>query len=306
MNMKKIHTMMLAAVVIVLSACGGNANKSSESTGAATASTDDHQHRYACPMHPEVTGKEGDTCPKCGMPLEHSDEMPGASGTYYMQFTATPQTVQPNQEVTLSFVPRKKEDSTAQVALDIEHEKKIHLILVSDDLSWFDHIHPEYGADGKYSVATKFPAPGVYKAFADYKPTGGNHTVDKIEIKVAGNVAAARKFEGDKLQGSSDAYSFELRSNGSIQSGKGVSMQGIIKKDGKEMDANLLENYLGAKAHFVVISLNEKEYLHVHPSVKDGRFDLQTTFEKPGIYRGWVQFNAEGKLHTIDFTMNVK
>lgn len=25
---------------------------------------------YACPMHPEETGKEGDTCSKCGMALE--------------------------------------------------------------------------------------------------------------------------------------------------------------------------------------------------------------------------------------------
>lgn len=25
---------------------------------------------YACPMHPEVTGKQGDTCSKCGMALE--------------------------------------------------------------------------------------------------------------------------------------------------------------------------------------------------------------------------------------------
>ncbi len=25
---------------------------------------------YACPMHPEITGKEGDSCSKCGMALE--------------------------------------------------------------------------------------------------------------------------------------------------------------------------------------------------------------------------------------------
>jgi len=25
---------------------------------------------YACPMHPEVTGKAGDSCSKCGMTLE--------------------------------------------------------------------------------------------------------------------------------------------------------------------------------------------------------------------------------------------
>jgi hypothetical protein len=32
---------------------------------------------------------------------------------------------------------------------------------------------------------------------------------------------------------------------------------------------------------------------------------VHTTFKKPGIYRGWIQFQAEGKVHTIDFTMNV-
>ena len=30
-----------------------------------------HVHVFACPMHPEVTGKEGDKCPKCGMALVH-------------------------------------------------------------------------------------------------------------------------------------------------------------------------------------------------------------------------------------------
>ena len=76
-------------------------------------------------------------------------------------------------------------------------------------------------------------------------------------------------------------------------------------KDGKQVDANSLENYLGAKAHMVVISLNEKEYLHVHPDVAEGKLDLHTTFKNPGIYRGWIQFQAEGKIHTTDFTLNV-
>ncbi len=28
---------------------------------------------YTCPMHPEVKGKEGEQCPKCGMDLELSE-----------------------------------------------------------------------------------------------------------------------------------------------------------------------------------------------------------------------------------------
>lgn len=274
---------------------------------AETASTEvDHEHIYSCPMHPEVTGKEGDTCPKCGMKLEHTDQAPAKAATYFMQFTSNPATVKPNEEVTLSFTPKKKEAENEQVALDIEHEKKIHLILVSDDLSWFDHIHPEYTADGSYKVPAKFPAPGKYKAFADYKPTGANHAVDKIEINVEGTAPAAKTFSGNKLSGSSGNYSFELKpTGGKLITGALMHISGIVKKDGKEIDANTLDNYLGAKAHFVMISLNEKEYLHVHPSVDKGQFDLHTTFDKPGLYRGWVQFNADGKIHTIDFTMNV-
>lgn len=46
----------------------------------ATATPHEHHHdnaapqeqaqTYVCPMHPEVTGNKGDTCPKCGMNLE--------------------------------------------------------------------------------------------------------------------------------------------------------------------------------------------------------------------------------------------
>ncbi|GAB1444910.1 hypothetical protein MASR2M41_05550 [Flammeovirgaceae bacterium] len=45
-----------------LTSCGGQ--KTEEATEVA----------YACPMHPEITGKEGDTCSKCGMALEKLEE----------------------------------------------------------------------------------------------------------------------------------------------------------------------------------------------------------------------------------------
>jgi hypothetical protein len=32
-----------------------------------------HIHVFACPMDPEITGKEGDKCSKCGMALVHKD-----------------------------------------------------------------------------------------------------------------------------------------------------------------------------------------------------------------------------------------
>lgn len=41
-----------------LTSCGGHKTEQAEEIA------------FACPMHPEVTGKEGDTCSKCGMALE--------------------------------------------------------------------------------------------------------------------------------------------------------------------------------------------------------------------------------------------
>jgi hypothetical protein len=308
MTLQLATFLSLAALAGIIAGCGNDSKGTSTNSDStvATKTVDAHEHTYACPMHPDVTGKEGETCPKCGMKLEHNDQAADVAGTYFMKFITTPSVLQPNKEVTLSFTPKKKDAEGEQIALDIEHEKKIHLILVSDDLSWFDHIHPEYNSDGTYTVTTKFPAPGKYKAFADYKPTGGSHVVDKLDIDVTGAAPGKKSFSRESLIGTSGAYSFELKPvGGKLITGTPLHIEGVIKKEGKEIDANSLDNYLGAKAHFVLISLNEKEYLHVHPGVQGGRFDLHTTIDKPGTYRGWVQFNADNKLHTIDFTWNV-
>jgi hypothetical protein len=302
--MKKvlITSLVLAAMAVFVTACNNNKSTVEEKKTSDVG----HEHVYRCPMHPEVTGKEGDTCPKCGMKLEHMDEAPqGAATAYFMQFAVQPSTVEPGKDVALSFTPRIRGRESEAVPLDIEHEKKVHLILVRDDLSWFDHIHPEYQSSGAYTVTTKFPAPGKYKAFADYKPTGASHVVDKIDIEVKGTAGTPKQFN-EKMSGTSGNYGFEMRpTGGKLVTGALMHISGVVLKDGKEIDANSLDNYLGAKAHFVMISIDEKEYLHVHPTVDKGKFDLHTTFTKPGKYRAWVQFNDGSKIHTIDFTFNV-
>lgn len=60
--------------LILLWGCGtgdphGGDDPGSKEPAATTASPAD-EVAYACPMHPEVTGKKGDTCSKCGMDLE--------------------------------------------------------------------------------------------------------------------------------------------------------------------------------------------------------------------------------------------
>ena len=310
--MKQVINISMAVLAIstvtIFAACNNSAEKTITTTDSTKTEMThaDGDHVYACPMHPEVTGKEGDDCPKCGMKLEHNDNA-GAVSTVSMQFSTNPTTVNPNQEVTLMMTPKNKDNATEQVALDVEHTKKIHLIVVNDDLSWFNHIHPEYNADGSYSVKEKFPAAGKYTLFADYKPSGGNHVVDNLNVTVTGTAPAAKKYGADKLTGAAgDGFTVSLTpEGGKFLTNMAMHINGVVMLNGKEVDVTTLEDYLGAKAHMVVVSLTDKKYLHVHPSVEGGKFDLHTTFDKPGIYRGWIQFQSKGKVYTSDFTMNV-
>ncbi|MBC8153331.1 MAG: hypothetical protein H7Z72_10505 [Bacteroidetes bacterium] len=332
-NQLNINTVVLAVAIsssVLVSGCN-NAGKTETTTettavnATGTTDADEHngEHTYACPMHPEVTGKEGDMCPKCGMKLEHNDNAGKSNGkTYVMNFKATPATLEAGKAALLSFTPAVKGKEGELVPLDLHHERKIHLIVVSKDLSYFEHIHPDYQPSGTYDLAvlpsgkdysagankneTRFAKGGDYLLFADYAPTGGSPQLEKIDLTVGGTPYKSVTYSAPKLSSTVDNYTLDLVPEDGIEVGKLAHIRGVLKKDGKEMDAATLENYLGAKAHMVVVGVADKNYLHVHPGVENGKFDLHTTFEKAGVYRGWVQFQADGNVHTTDYVIVVK
>ena len=309
---------LVFSIGMIMSSC------KNEKSADNMASHQDHPISYKCPMDCEKgkTYSELGRCPVCGMNLV---EVEGEINLtpYQMVYSSNPVELSAGQAATMSFTPRIVGNDTEPVALEEVHTKKIHLIGVSDDLSYFEHIHPVYQADGSYLIKvfekgkaytngaghdeTKFENGGKFFFFADYLPSGGTHHVEKIELNVAGKTKPQVIFDKDKLVANSGKYKVTLSpQGGSLISGSEVHITGVVTDGEKEVDMNAIENYLGAKAHMVVISMNEKEYLHVHPDVNGGKFELHTTFKTPGIYRGWIQFQIEGKVHTVDFTFNVK
>lgn len=309
---------------ISFASCGTNTEAKEAKPGTTAVANAEHKHSYRCPMNCEpgkTYGKEG-KCPVCGMQLERSEQGRDEGPGYKMQYASVPAQLEAGTEATLSLTPRASGKEHEPLALETVHEKKVHVVVVSDDLSYFDHIHPDYNGDGSYKIKvlnkqqtyssankneTRFEKGGDYYLFADYQPRGSSQQVEKIPLKVDGNVMPRVSFAADKLSGTSGDYSVSLTPpGGKLITGAQMRIAGKVMKDGQKVDPNTLENYLGAKAHMVVISSPDKEYLHVHPGVAEGMFDLRTTFKKPGIHRGWIQFQAEGKVHTIDFTLNVK
>ena len=58
---------------------------------------------------------------------------------------------------------------------DVEHERRMHLIVVRRDLTGFQHLHPELRADGTWATPIALPDAGSYRVFADFSHDGEAH-----------------------------------------------------------------------------------------------------------------------------------
>jgi hypothetical protein len=261
----------------------------------------EHSAGYACPMHPEVTGRKGDKCPKCGMDLEKGKNESSIS----MILETNPKTIEAGKEVELAFTPKDKSENTVVVELQETHEKMIHVIAVNEELTWFDHIHAEPDNTGAYKVNETFPSAGKYLVYADYKSTIGGPQTDKLGVNVVGNkIPFPRPQNQAKTKSQTDGYSLAVQNGNNLKTGS-VSLPIILEKDGKKVQRAEIENYLGAVAHIIFISQDDKEFVHIHPESTDrSPIHAHADISKPGLYRMWVQFQTNGKVHTADFTLN--
>lgn len=317
-SMKNIKYGAAFCSALILASCNTDKGKVADTEHSHDHESNDREQGYACPMHPEITGKEGDECSKCGMKLLPK-ENESSGNEYSMSFVATP-AVEAGKAATLKFTPKIKGNESKIVPLELQHDKKVHLIVVSKDLSYFDHVHPELNNDGSYKIdvlaneiafsngqfasETRFDKGGEYVLFADYLPEGSTHQLERIELNVIGTPGHAKKFTQEKMLSKADDYEVSIvPQGGKFLSNGMMNITAIVKKDGKEIPADQFENYLAAKAHIVMISEDTKDYLHVHPEVVDGRLALHTEFGKPGIFRAWLQFQTAGKVHTADFVI---
>lgn len=323
-----MHNLLIAGLSLALSVLAFSACKNDHSKHAANSTeTAAPGTKYICPMNCEK-GKTYDqpgSCPVCHMDLEPvKAEVEANKSEYFTSFAANPAQLEAGKPGMMAFTPKIKGNESAPVPLDLVHEKKMHLILVSDDLSWFDHIHPEYQASGAYEIKvlgkgesftkgrghneTRFDAGGKYWAFTDYKPLGALNQVNKTALDVAGAPAKQVAYTEAKMNTTVDGYTLSMEA-GHAGSGFSTGTQQhipvTIKKGGKAIDPATFEDYLGEKAHLVLVEVASKEFVHTHPSAEDGKLDIHTSFTKPGTYRGWLQFQTDGKVHTADFVLKV-
>jgi hypothetical protein len=183
---------------------------------------------------------------------------------------------------------------------DVEHEKRMHLILARRDLTGFQHLHPEQDADGSWTTPVRLPDAGSYRLFADFSHDGENRTL-AADLRVDG-AADLRALPAPRATAVSDGgYDVRLDA-GDARPGEEADLRFTISRDGVPIQT---ERYLGAGGHLVALREGDMAFLHVHPTSGDAvRF--AATFPTEGRYRLFLQFQHESRVHTVAFTQEVR
>ncbi|WP_143088917.1 hypothetical protein [Paenibacillus sp. UNC496MF] len=217
--------------------------------------------------------------------------------------------------------PRAGEASTLRVTitdaagkpdagLQVNHEKKLHLIVVSQGLSTFLHLHPAETAEpGVFEGDVTFPSAGRYKLIADFKPADGAQQWRGAWVQAEGG-GGTRQTEpalaADKrLERTADGVAVKLSFDRAPKAGEAVKLAFSFADAASGEPVRDLQPYLGAAGHVVILGADADDYLHVHAMSAAGGpvAEFHATFPKPGLYKLWGQFQRNGRVMTVPFVV---
>ena len=196
---------------------------------------------------------------------------------------------------------RVVEDSGETVRdFDVEHTKRMHVIVARRDLSGFQHLHPVQAADGAWSLELKLDDPGSYRLFADFSHEEEKTTL-ATDLRVDG-FADLKPLPAPAATATSDGgYDVRLDA-GHSEPGEETDLRFAISRNGRPV---VPEEYLGAGGHLVALREGDMAFLHVHPT-DDHAAAFAATFPTEGSYRLFLQFQHEGRVQTVAFTQEVR
>ena len=290
--------------------------------GVPTANNQNDDDIYVCPMHPDVMSDKPGKCPKCAMTLVRTRRPEEAE--YEIRLATTPVVVKPGEKFRLTFSILHPKTEAPVKEFNIVHDMPFHLFVVSQDLNYFAHLHPGKQTDGRFTLETMVPKAGAYIIYCDVFPVGGMPQVAHLNLITAG-------FKGDLFSSRAElepdqsltitiaGVRFELTLNpAELIGGKPANLQYRLTDENTGEAVRDLQPYLGAWGHTLILSEDATDYIHSHPTemIPDGvdrsrihggpdvSFDV--FIPRPGRYRVWSQFQRQGALITVSFTLSAR
>jgi hypothetical protein len=201
-------------------------------------------------------------------------------------------------------------DGKPVTAFAPDQTKLVHFYLIRSDLTGFQHVHPEMGDDLTWSASAAPTAPGAYRMYASF-----------IAVNAAGRNVPLVLSDTFTVAGADDAAPLPPASSTVEVDGYTLSVAGhtmanmagtltvAVAKDGKPVTD--LQPYLDAYAHLTAFHEGDLAFTHLHPqgTTNSGHggpsLSFHTTFQKPGHWRMYMQFQTGGTLHMAAVTLNV-
>ena len=186
---------------------------------------------------------------------------------------------------------------------DVEHTKRMHLIVVRRDLTGFQHLHPTQAADGTWTVAgapRATPAPTACSPTS--RTTATAHDARRRPARRRRR-RPARRCRRPRPRRRATAATTCASTAAPPHAGDGGRR--CASRSPATGGRSQTEPYLGAGGHLVALREGDLAFLHVHPTEDDGRSASRPTFPTAGRYRLFLQFKADGRVHTAAFTQEV-
>ena len=203
------------------------------------------------------------------------------------------------------------DDGRAVRDFELEHDRRLHLIVVRRDMAGFQHLHPRIDARGVWSTPITLPDAGSYRVFADFKRDGEKTTLG-ADLAVDGAVDWRALPPPASTTTTAGGYRVTLAAD-RARAGRELPLRFEVERGGRAVP---LEDYLGAKGHLVALREGDLGYLHTHPTSvaghrggehgghggAAGEVGFATTFPSAGRYRLFLQFKHAGRVRTAGLT----
>jgi hypothetical protein len=267
---------------------------------------DDPDVEFICPMDKDVRSKTPGKCPRCGMTLVAGIPDPRE---FPVHITTAPKILKPGAETLLTF--RVEDPATGKTVHDFQimHEKLFHQFLVSQDMEFFQHVHPIMHTDGSFDLDVKFPHAGLYRLLSDFYPAGATPQLITNTLFVSGAEMkmTPAKLTADLASKKTENLEVSLTTEPAepIAGLKTLLFFRLTPNDG-------IEPYIGAMGHMLAASSDLIDMIHTHPflvsdpengAVKQIQFNV--IFPREGVYKLWVQFQRKGVVNTAVFNVPV-
>ncbi len=256
---------------------------------------------YQCPMHEGIRSQTPGVCPLCGMELIAINRQlrpPGVlhDAPYAMNITT-------EQDGPLEAIFHLRPLTAGKpTRLALVHEQLMHIIVVSEDLAYFDHIHPVVEgdpADERFALTYHFPRPGRYLIYFDTTPKGDREQVfrevvdaEPARVSIGADVTPAHL----TLDAASSKLVYPIACGATLQTQApldktiasthptdaapvivqlasqprtlyaGLHTELVFTlSDAQGKPLTDLAKYIGAMGHCVAISEDTADYFHSHP-----------------------------------------